>query len=1224
MALKQKRTKIFISYSHEDIEWRDRVRKSIHVLKLEGMEVDIWDDRDLLPGTIWKNEIEKVLNETKIAVLLISNSFLSSDFIINDELPPLLKAAANDGAIILPLILSQSRFSENKNIAKFQAVNDPLIEPLEKLDKNSQEKILTKLANTICNFLRTENSAETLSEYRAKNNMQNDSVDFKFVFRKTWDLSFSHIATLLRVSSYNSEAVLQETLEEENDNVKFIEALFVSPKEEKVLMEFLDSDKRGLFIIGKSGMGKSNLLCSGFLKQRRSRNLNIFIDARRLRSTDIKTTLINTVANRINNDWDLKDFDDFLELNETKITFFIDALNEYNNVGGAIGLLEKIYDFIEDANIFKNIKIIASSRNEIWDQFKSKIGTLNSQYFHTQSGDAVILKGFDEGKESEDLYDSYQKYYKLVPESYFSLKSNVKELIKHPVMMRFIAEIYSNRNDDFGDKSIDSKIKKIPNRLDYFSLFHHLTKRKQDDVKRLLADESEREQEKLGADFKECLYRFARILYDKIGNPVTMNKLSEAGNDKSDTIKDNQLEQNEDFKKFYRYINKHDKTTVLSAAIQVGVIDKEYIEDYDAWGEEDPELGYKYFHDQYTQFWLSAVYSKDIIGNIKRVELKTDRKKLVYIISQIEHILEISQNAPVLSGALYHWLYKNVFDENSLPNENFIYLFNQLAEKKSNSIDYFIGAFFHWLIETNIVTAQSLNNIMVQKGDKRLRKCFYEHIPQAWPEISPSTMQVIIAYEEEEEFVERIADIFVNLFTIEQPEEIIKFLDKTLLGYESFKDMALRIPKINRLRRDFLFALIFIGQAILCNYSDSHRLYIIRDFLRDKYSWILNVLTNSKARGINRKIRNAMFKAIETSGIYNWEQAVASQANNRFFFEENLGLNQRDVLRDFYKFCAAFQNDTIELFSLDSDSEYMRLTFKMMKYKNRSLIGYVATLILVYVLRRNMDKLDEIIDEIIKLKSQPAMAYTISVIHMLAKLDPESVNYTMEIVHEKLLPEMIDNLGKGEDKYNISSFFAIGAVNFERHWKKCEAIFSATIEHLTTKRDKKAIDDYGDMMVESVFPPEKMIGINLCAYLLRKKLHENQLWCDFTYKFMAAMMARSPKTLTNLLDEYQVDNTIINEVRLHLTEDIRTFGNKVSYQHAWNNLLVLGCLNNKQISYLLIKYVLTSLVQSSSVEEFMTVAPEIIVELIKIYIMEEITFKNLNVVDSLPNKSEVK
>jgi hypothetical protein len=143
-----RRTKVFISYSHSDKEWLTRLQKHLKTLKNEGVYVDEWDDTKIKPGHKWKQEIKRALDEAKIAILLISTDFLASDFIVKNELPPLLEAAKKNGAVILPLILKPSRYSRHKELSEFQAVNDPA-RPLIELKEAEQEKILVKLTGII-------------------------------------------------------------------------------------------------------------------------------------------------------------------------------------------------------------------------------------------------------------------------------------------------------------------------------------------------------------------------------------------------------------------------------------------------------------------------------------------------------------------------------------------------------------------------------------------------------------------------------------------------------------------------------------------------------------------------------------------------------------------------------------------------------------------------------------------------------------------------------------------------------------------------------------------------------------------------------------------------------------------------------------------------------------------------------------------------------------------
>ena len=86
---RQKRTKIFISYSHKDSLHLDRLNKHLSPMEREGL-VDAWSDQKIQSGDKWREKIEQALAHAKIGVLLISADFLASSFITKVELPALL------------------------------------------------------------------------------------------------------------------------------------------------------------------------------------------------------------------------------------------------------------------------------------------------------------------------------------------------------------------------------------------------------------------------------------------------------------------------------------------------------------------------------------------------------------------------------------------------------------------------------------------------------------------------------------------------------------------------------------------------------------------------------------------------------------------------------------------------------------------------------------------------------------------------------------------------------------------------------------------------------------------------------------------------------------------------------------------------------------------------------------------------------------------------------
>ena len=137
---------VFISYSHQDRNWLERVR--IHLKSLERTpQIKIWSDRKISAGSKWKDEIKTAIDAAGVAILIVSADFLASDFIVIKEIPALLKNAKDKGTRILPIIVSPSAFTSSI-ISEFQAINDP-DKPLNGLPKAKREKILVRLAREV-------------------------------------------------------------------------------------------------------------------------------------------------------------------------------------------------------------------------------------------------------------------------------------------------------------------------------------------------------------------------------------------------------------------------------------------------------------------------------------------------------------------------------------------------------------------------------------------------------------------------------------------------------------------------------------------------------------------------------------------------------------------------------------------------------------------------------------------------------------------------------------------------------------------------------------------------------------------------------------------------------------------------------------------------------------------------------------------------------------------
>jgi len=142
---------IFISYSHHDQEWLDKVKISLIPLS-RNHKLSIWSDKEISPGALWYPEIDHALAKCKIAILLVTPHFLASEFIINVELPVLLTRAKNRELTLLWIPIQHSLYDET-GLEKFQALISPQ-HPLESLGTAGQQKCLVEMAKKIREFMK--------------------------------------------------------------------------------------------------------------------------------------------------------------------------------------------------------------------------------------------------------------------------------------------------------------------------------------------------------------------------------------------------------------------------------------------------------------------------------------------------------------------------------------------------------------------------------------------------------------------------------------------------------------------------------------------------------------------------------------------------------------------------------------------------------------------------------------------------------------------------------------------------------------------------------------------------------------------------------------------------------------------------------------------------------------------------------------------------------------
>lgn len=119
-AILQRGLRAFVSYSHRDERYRQRLEISFASLRRSGL-ISTWYDRKILPGEEWEDEIDENLNSADLVLTLVSPDFLASDYAYSREMSRALERRRSGSAIVVPIILRPSDW-QNSPLGSLQAL----------------------------------------------------------------------------------------------------------------------------------------------------------------------------------------------------------------------------------------------------------------------------------------------------------------------------------------------------------------------------------------------------------------------------------------------------------------------------------------------------------------------------------------------------------------------------------------------------------------------------------------------------------------------------------------------------------------------------------------------------------------------------------------------------------------------------------------------------------------------------------------------------------------------------------------------------------------------------------------------------------------------------------------------------------------------------------------------------------------------------------------------
>jgi TIR domain len=141
--------KIFVSYAREDAAWLDKFKlQLVPYLPHDDHDLELWDDQRIQPGQKWEVEIDKALQHCNVAVLIVSEHFLNSEFIRKRELPELERRRASDQVKLFWFTVTSCPHDAVEALKTLQAVRPP-DRPLDELAAAEQNKALLEIARKV-------------------------------------------------------------------------------------------------------------------------------------------------------------------------------------------------------------------------------------------------------------------------------------------------------------------------------------------------------------------------------------------------------------------------------------------------------------------------------------------------------------------------------------------------------------------------------------------------------------------------------------------------------------------------------------------------------------------------------------------------------------------------------------------------------------------------------------------------------------------------------------------------------------------------------------------------------------------------------------------------------------------------------------------------------------------------------------------------------------------
>ncbi len=174
--------KVFVSYSRKDKDYKEELLEFLAPMRRNDT-IQIWNDKDILPGEQWEDELLERLTTADIVIFLVSPSLLNSDYIHRVEIKGAMERHKKGELVIIPILIRNSDFAES-DFKTFQGLPSDLKPVSTWEDRDSAWLNITKGLKRVIESIQKKKERNTTTTSVGNNPSGETMPDDSTVFDK--------------------------------------------------------------------------------------------------------------------------------------------------------------------------------------------------------------------------------------------------------------------------------------------------------------------------------------------------------------------------------------------------------------------------------------------------------------------------------------------------------------------------------------------------------------------------------------------------------------------------------------------------------------------------------------------------------------------------------------------------------------------------------------------------------------------------------------------------------------------------------------------------------------------------------------------------------------------------------------------------------------------------------------------------------------------------------